>query len=371
DYDWVLVLLDTTVSTVDKFCGYIALKATDTESLLSLPAIDATVNWIDIGTVTKNGDMGVGDNAANPADFSMTTEELLALAGNDDLFKAAKNLVLNYNNGIYYTLRSDFYWDGNYTALENSFVNVSDYVYRNYGFQLDSNSLELMMDEICGENNATKVNLEFYPPAEINASGGGTYTIAVPISNGDATCSIMADGTVEADGTDFYAKEVDNGEISLSLGMGISGNIPQGYWSYQVDGVEKGVFDAAVATPLTDTNKISGFVPSIKINTDGSGIITTIDVKWYHLDTNGTNYVELTDISLLKHHIGSSEIVFHNTTGATRLNYHFFDPATQTSITPSNTWYYGTNGTADEQVESIIVFYESAGTGYFFEFFRL
>jgi hypothetical protein len=371
-YDWVLILMDTTALTPEeKFAGYIALKATDLESLISLPVIDATVNSIDIGAVVKNGDTGVGDNAANPVDFSLTAEELLALASNDDLFKAAQNLALNYKDGIYYALRPDFVWSGTYSALENNFVDVANYMYEHYEFTLGSNDTGFAMDDVCA-NGVPRVDLEFYPPTgEIIVTTSGTYTDGAPMSNSNATCSTSTDGTVYAEGTDFFASEGENGDVTLEFGTAIRGSIPAGYWSYQVGGLEKGVFEAAVASPLTATDKIMGFAPSIKVNTDDVGKAMSVDVKWYQLNSAGTAYEELTNISLLKHHIESGDIFFDNSSGAERKYESIqFDPATQTSVTPSNTWYYGTNGMADEQAESFGIFYSSAGTGYFFRFFR-
>ena len=127
-----------------------------------------------------------------------------------------------------------------------------------------------------------------------------------------------------------------------------------------------------MASPITSDNRVRGFIPSIRVNKDGAGKITSVDIKWYSWDSSANEYVELTDISILKYLVGSGDVYFDNTTNNTRTyeSVHF-DPAVQKSIKPSKyTWYFGTAGTQNLQVQGIGIFYNSGGTGYFFEFFR-
>jgi hypothetical protein len=134
----------------------------------------------------------------------------------------------------------------------------------------------------------------------------------------------------------------------------------------------RGQFDVAVASPLRVDNTIKGFIPSVRINTDGTGKITSVDIKWYYWDDSASQYVELTDVSVLRYLIGTGDVYFDNSSSGTRTyeTVHF-DPAAQTSVTPSQyPLYYGTAGPANQQLEGFGIFYSSGGIGFMFEFFR-
>lgn len=374
-FDWLLVLIDTTAATTDeKFTGYVALKADATESLLAVPTSSASVSELDLGTVSLSGDLALSGTTADTTQFSMTASELLNLAKNDDLMKNVKNLVLNYDSGtgIYYQLRADFVFDGDYASLENAFSAASLYQYQNYAFQLDSNQTAVTMDEVCV--GVSQVSLQLYPPAGetiVTTDPLISYDASNPMSNSGATCTVAGDGFIEAwtPTGDFYATN-RYGDVSFNFGMGMIGVIPAGYWQYKVDGAITGEFDVAVATPVTASDQISSFAPVLRVNTDlVTGMITSIDIKWFYLD--GVSYVELTDISALEHLVGSADIYLDNwSSGPRRYMSYNIDPSTQTSITPAETWYFGTDGPADEQVEGFGVFFDSGGVGHHLQYSR-
>ncbi len=372
--DWVLVLEDSTApAKTDQFVGYIALN-TGTDDLLQVPASTSEISSLDLGTITASGDVGQSQNTVNASDFSLDAAQLLSLAKSDDAFKSVKNFVINYDaeTAVYYTLRPDFRWKGNYASINGFFQNPAEYTYSNYGFQLDSNTNTINMDKICGWNGQTQVIIKLAPPSDVTTTDAKTFNPANPMSSANVTCSTATDGFIEAQdfsGSGFYATN-RYGSVSQSYAAPLTGAIPQGYWMYYEGGQLKGQFDVAVASPLGAGNEIKGFVPSIKVNTDVTGKVTSVDIKWYSWD--GIQYVELTDVSILQYLIGTGDVYFDNSTGNTRTyeSVHF-DPAVNTSVTPSNyTWYYDTAGPANQQVMGFGIFYSSGGIGYFFEFFR-
>ncbi|OHB77254.1 MAG: hypothetical protein A2Z34_09950 [Planctomycetes bacterium RBG_16_59_8] len=367
--DWLLVLVDTSaVDNKDKFVGYVSLQVDPSNNLLMFPTSTAASGELDLGTLDQSGDEAVSSNPADAADFSMTADELLSLAKNDDLFKMIKNVFNNYNDGVYYNLRPNFKWNGDYAGIENVFQDPAGYVYQAYDFQLDSND-GVTIDDVAGTNDHDQVSMELYPPSDVGTTNSETiYGVEAPIANvalGDVETNTEGYQEVSSADYGFYAGE---GDWGLAYGFGggsLAGAIPEGYWEYKVDGVTLGEFDCAVATPLAPDDKIYGFVPSIRVNTDEAGMITTIDIKWYSL-VEGV-YVEV-DPSVVKY-MARADFFIENNFGERR--YDAIDLNEElTSATPNFEWYYGFNGSADLQAEGIGIFYNTAGVGHYFSWFR-
>jgi hypothetical protein len=374
--DWLLVLMDSTALGSDQFVGYIALNA-GTENLLQVPASTSTITSLDLGTITASGDTGQSDAPIDGSDFSLTSTQLLDLAKNDDAFKSVKNFVINYDSAtnVYYTLRPDFRWNGSYASINGAFQNPSGYIYANYSSQLDSNTTTININKICGYE--PQVIVELAPPSDVTTSDFfvRTFNPGNPMSSANVICATAADNFIEAyqdpGNSDFFATNRYGG-VSQSWAAPLSGTIPGGNWLYYEGEQQKGQFDLAVASPLRLDNTIKGFVPSPRINTDGDGKITSVDIEWYSWDDLTSQYVKLTDIGVLRYLIGTGDVFFDNYTGDMRTyeSIHF-DPAVDTSVTPSQyTWYYGTAGPENQQLKGFGVFYSSGGIGFFFNFFR-
>jgi hypothetical protein len=377
--DWLLVLMDSTAAArTDQFIGYVALNTGTAENLLQLPLTTSTISSMDLGTITASGDVGQSQNSVSAEDFSLNSAQLLSLAKNDDAFKSVKNFVINYDNatGVYYTLRPNFSWKGSYASINGAFQNPADYTYSHYGFQLDSNTTSITIDKICGTQGQAQVIVDLVPPSDVMTTNAKTFNPDYPMSSANVMCSTATDGFIEAyqdpnSGSGFFATNRYGG-VSQSYAAGLTGTIPQGYWLYHEGEQLKGQFDVSVASPLGVDNRIKGFVPSIKVNSDQTGRVTSVNIRWYTWDESTNQYVELTDVTVLKYLIGTGDLYFDNNTNGTRTyeSIHF-DPAVDTSVTPSKyTWYYGTEGPADRQVMGFGIFYSSGGIGFYFDFFR-
>lgn len=389
DKNWILVLEDTNASSLtERFVGYVALKVDTDSSLLSIPTTSASATSLSLGTLSKSGDTGVSSTTASTSDFTLTAGQLGTLARTDDLFKSVKNLVINYDNttGSYILPMPSFEFRGNYAGMENQYGIAGDYNYRSYQISLLPNMPGFTVDNVCG---AGKIKVELYPPAGATVTdrlGTNTYTSTNPITNDYAVCSTASDGAREANEPtqtfptppgygDFYSsnREASLGypiilEFGTGGGDGLVGSVPAGYWRYEVNDVVKGQFDLAVASPWTGSI-IKALVPVLKVNRNvTTGLITSIDIKWYRPNDTLTGYVELTDTSVLKQLIEFTNIELENWSSGRRYENSFIDPSTVTSYTPTNPWYWTGTNSSDPTLEAwgIHLSYGTGGVNLFF-----
>lgn len=370
DKDWLLALIDTTAPDNDRFVGSLAVSTGATGSLLFMPLTSASVNMIDLGTVARapSSADGIADADISVA-FTMTGEALSTLARTDGLFRNAKNIVNNYDagTGIWYQLRPDFSWCGDYFTLLSS-TDPAAYTFLGLNFQMDTNSPSVTMDQIC---TAGSMTLELVPPQPVS-SETVTYGPSSPLTNSGTCGSYVVSGMTHTQTTsgDFSATDA-YGNISYST-IPRFDSVPAGNWLWNENGVTRAVYDMAGAhLPLAADGRPMGFVPSFKVNFNNMDErrITSIDVKWKYYDPVQNGYVELTDLSVLAHAIGSAEVKFgavYNDQRETEEIY--FDPVVTTSIVPSGEWYV-MNKARPDRSPSITGFYESGGFGHFFHFF--
>lgn len=366
DLDWVLVLEDTTAALpTDRFVGYVDLSG-GLDPLLLLPSTQLSASSLDLGAVAAAGDSGVVANPVTVADVTMTASGLAELAKCDDAFKSVKNLLLNYDAGTgrWYTLRPDFKWYGSYGALENAFPDLAStpafYAYHAYNFQLDSNSTEVSMNQLCA-NGVPRVAVELFPPPGTTASSfspARVYGDMLPIANDLAVRFDMGGGVFEGRDDDFFVSNA-YGPLSYTYGTFLDGAIPTGYWPYKVGGAARAQFDVAVSKPLDGSGRPLGFTPVVRANVDpGTRHVTSLDVRWYYVDAG--SYVEVSDLSALSHLIGSAEVFLDRRTTGTEYETLEFDPSLVGHVVPTGTWNF-------DDMDGIGIFYESAGVGFFFE----
>jgi len=375
--DYLLVLFNSLAGTQARFAGQIALRIEASEvPLLFLPADKLRDRKLNLGLIQAEGDMAVPVHVIRNREWTLTPAQLSLLAKNGTGFKNVKNLVVNYDagNGITYTLRPDFHWEGSYAGMKNGFSYPTKYTH--YNFQMDTNSPEIIMDMICGTNGVSKAALQLFPPAGTSITAGNppmVYNLNTPMANNNAICSPTPDGFIEARDEDFFATS-RYGHISYAFGSSLlTDPIPGGYWQYRVDSILRAQFDEGMTAPKAPDGMVNGLIPAIHANRDANGKITSFDMKWYQRDeSDPKKYTEITDLSLLASLVSSAGIFLENTsTGQRRYESVSFDPATQTSISTGQEWYYGVSGPVNLQAERIGTFHISAGLGYFFEYPRI
>ena len=238
DNDWLLVLIDSSGTTTTRFVGSLAIN-TGADEMLSLPAAVAAASALDLGTFnsTLSGD-ALSSGTVTAADFSMTSAQLAAMAKTDDISRNAKNIINNYNpaTGVWYQLRPDFTWHGDYATVKNVFSGPT-VTYHHYNFQLDTNSTSVVISQVCGTNGYAKKTLALYPPSAVTqVSNPTSYDAAHPLTNDQVTCSQYDPGTgsLATEATemgimsgDFYATDA-YGSISYSFSVWFDGTIRPG-----------------------------------------------------------------------------------------------------------------------------------------------
>jgi hypothetical protein len=392
DKDWLLVLINSAGTQTTRFVGSLAVSA-GTNTILSLPATVSTLSSLNLGTINRLGGDAVSSQTVTASNFGMTDAQFTAFANSDDVFKNARNIINNYNTttGIWYQLRPDFTWDGDYSTITSAFTGTA-WSYQSFNFQMDTNATNLNIENLC-TNGTSTILVGWTPPSDIATVGGFvTYGTGTPITNSAATCtSYLSDGVMqtEASGGGFYATDAywnptdtTYGTISYSLSIWFDGTIPPGNWTWWegTPGNVMATFDPSVSTPVNTSGGSLGYVPSFKLTTSGSGTITDVYVEWYFYDETQDKYTKLTtaaDFSVMSHFIERAEIIFETGNGATtrRHSSFDFDPTTQSHIVlpssgPDSNWTYADmdSGTAflDSDAGSVGVFYSSGGIGRYF-----
>jgi len=381
DRDWLLVLIDSTATGTSRFVGSLALNAGGADSLLNIPVTQATVTTMDLGVVSRpdaNSSDAISANTVTATDFNLTAGQLSTLAKTDDLFKNAKNIVNNYDpaTGVYYQMRTDFHWSGDCSTLATV---ASDPAYTSIGvsFQHDTNSTTITMNDLC---NGTAY-VEFVP-SDVVSNGVTTFGPSAPISSVGMTCMpIEVNGgtfqqTSGSGGGNVFASDAYGG---LSYGPYGRYTVLPARWDLKENGVLKAQFDMAAANPpVTADGRPTGYVPSFKINVDGTNRITSVDIAWYYYDEASDSYIAMApaDLKLLEHVMQSMEVKFDVTYNGIRKSCDmYFDPTTVTSVDPADpvyncpdAWYYNDKNHPETNT-GLMGFYETGGFGYFYDFF--
>ena len=394
DQDWVLAITDS----ADGFVGSIAISA-GSESIISLPATAATLTVISLGTMTGSGGDVVSSPAVTAANFGMNGSQFTALVSADDVFKNVKNIINNYNTatGVWYQLRPDFTWYGDYATIKTTYSGAS-WSYHHYTFQMDTNSTSLTIQDLCTNGTGSFTLAKWTPPTTISVVGtGGTpsvkYSDTIPITNSTATCTIYQSDNGPAwsasnptGGGGFYASNAYAGAqqtLSYSIQEWFAGSIPSGDWTWTEGVTEKARFDPSVSAPLAaDGIRATGYVPSIKLTlvTEGTGTtetITAVDVQWYFFDGSTYQLVPTADLGVMAHVMSNAEVII--TTGINlpyRQGSFSFDPTipAEQHVTlptcaadPLNCWTYADLSAAtpfrSTDAGAIGVAYSSGGIG--------
>jgi len=323
----------------------------------------------------------------------MSANQFTAFANSDDVFKNAKNIINNYNTttGVWYQLRPDFTWDGDYDVIDGAFSGPT-WAYQSYNFQMDTNATNLNIHNLCSVGSGTwsPVVVGWTPPSDVT-DNFTTWGLSNPMTNSAATCTTyMSDGVqaTEASGDNtnpFYATDAywgAYGTISYSMPVWLSGPIPAGNWTWSEGGVVKASFDPSVSTPVDGSGNALGYVPSIQLTTEGGPgtAITAVDVQWWYFDQALNDYTQVTtaeDYAVMSHFIERAEVIIESAVGApTRRHSSFgFDPTVasegQLALPASGVdmWTYADTscGTLlDSDAGSVGVFYSSGGIGRYF-----
>jgi hypothetical protein len=335
---------------------------------------------MDLGVVSRpvasSNDAISSANTVTAQDFNLTASQLTTMAKTDDLFRNAKNIVNNYDpvTGVYYQLTTLYHFSGNYNTLTSP---LSDPAYTSIGASVGvaTTSTEVTMSNLCKGSASVA-----FIPSDLVSNGVATFGPLTPLSSVGMTCD-----TIAANGGTYQQTSVGSGgNISAAnpfgtLIFGPYGRYPvlPARWDVTVNGVIKAQFDiSGTSPPMTSDGRPKGYVPSFKINVDGTKKITSVDIKWYYYDPATGSYAALAtaDLKLLKPVIGNLEVKLNNQ-GSGKYCGMTIDPVIVTQVSPadpsfncSDTWYFN-DSTHPATNAGLMGSYQTGGLGYIFDFF--
>ena len=266
DKPYLLVLLYNT-SIVGVY------KVDDATGLDSFPLNSASTN-IDLGTVALSGSGTVTGTVSQPVilDSLAITTALASAIGlmDDEMLRLAGSLDVD-QNGLLDTLEDKWYpfivhfeFDpGKFTTIAGSFSDKNAITYTGYGFYMHMNPADLTLDW----------------------TTGGTLTSPASINGGNNKPSLGGTVSGNQGSQDFYWNSLGTNPAAPPQGayvvtMPISGTA--GTKTYTFENVKSyGI----------DSNLYDIFIPSVKLNLDGSNKITTVEIQWWK-NISGTGWVQ-------------------------------------------------------------------------------
>lgn len=159
---------------------------------------------------------------------------------------------------------------------------------------IDADKLDYAGYQIYAWGRGLENKMNLFPPSAVSRGNGETFDGQNPIVGEafDSESEIKFMGFI-------------GGETSKDL---LQADVPAGQWSMQTTtGVELASHSLNAILPLAN-DKISVPVPAIKINSDATGLITDIDVKWQYY--RGGELVTITDVEPLKDRISNMNIEY-------------------------------------------------------------
>ena len=303
-YDWVILLKNSKAATKEEsIVAYVtAAAASDSTTMVDMPVTKATGD-IDLGELIQNPankeevKSAEGKITDVSAKFSMTPDQLAEMGKQDDSVKNLLNAYLNYEKGKFYFPNTQFNWDGTgFSGLKNAYGSPANYTFNGYFIYMRTESSEINFDAICG--NSVEMTME--PPVGTSVTDGTTtWTSSTPFYTD--TMGMISDGTCMDSDKDFSIAPANNGAVRLGFPTitVAKGNPAAGWWYLKKDGTTIARFDFEVAKPTDDSGKPLVYVPVPQISTDGTGKVSSVDIKWYRYDVASTSYVEITDFKVI------------------------------------------------------------------------
>ncbi len=328
DVSWALVLRNDTVFATERMAGIeriVNIPGAGESALVGQrPAELAAGASVDLGDVDAEGkaetmlsdlDSLFADesNSASVADIAKTNRSLGTLV----------NVVANANPEAktYWEFIPFFSWGGAASAVKNVYSQPADVVYDSMGVYITVNDPEkLTFDEVCSESS---VLLEIVPPADV-AYGEMTFGPNNPISNAghsaiasNATshsttreCGNQHDST---SGPLFVRSFSTDGDRFL-FNTTIDDTPPEGAWSVHKDGTSIAQFNLSPASPFDSVGHPVVYIPSLKVTTDQSGVITAVHVKFYAFESG--QFVEVSDLTAFRKVVTSVNYGLDDSDGA-------------------------------------------------------
>jgi hypothetical protein len=357
--EWIFMLIDSVAPDMrDRVVKFVTLSA-EAESLVVMPISEITGD-IDYGEIDSgtDGDEAPSSNsyADNSTSFELTASQLVEIAQTDDAYKILKSSFINYDEDgrVDFNIGLTSHWtSGVVDDLRNKYSEApSRMSYIGYDIQFglpDDNHL-YSYEEVA--QRSTRIS--FFPPSEIT-NGIMTWGPDVPFANdgkrADGTlrwdCVSASNGLFCSD-DDFVVSYPDEGAAVQTVRLGfpggrrLTGVIPAGYWSLKREDTEIAVFDFGIASPFRneDQNDPRVYIPDMKYETDGSGRLTRILLKWYVYESGA--YEEIADLTVVQSSIRAYMITLADATGSTAALEFIRKSGSEFEITDfESDWFFG------------------------------
>ena len=372
DYDWVLLLIDTTEPLKrDQVKAYIAMSDID-GSMLEMPMQDASSN-IDLGTLEPSGNEAVSSTslADNADKFTLSLAQLKEIARTDDVLKSIKNTYINYDDttGTYLNIQPFFGWrdESGSISIYNMFSDPATTIANHnngYSYYFNTNSNAIDFTKVCDQS----VLLTLHPPATVTRVGGTpSWGTTTPFTNSGTVYTNT--GTV-CGGGDLYLRN-DGSELSFNYAGGVFWATPivSGYWEIKYDGTKLFEFDGTLGSPFEndDITKPIVYIPALKAVVT-NGTIDYFELKWYLRNSNG-GYDEITDFTTFSHSVENASVYLTQYSG-TRIDdsIELTAATNYASAIPPRQWtFLGQSTTSGAFAEEITVTYQMNGIGLRFE----
>jgi len=388
--DYIILLLDTTQARkIDQVVGYLNLSDAS-NGLMKIPTDSAATGSINVGTVTQAS----GSTSANSStslteltsNFSVDLGVLQELAKTDDILQTGKNIYANYVSEAQYADTAPYFaFNGHTSDITGAYSDPTDAVYSGYGLYLDLAFPGVTMASVCAASGGKTLSLT--PPSTITEgtdsfSGGTPDTYTVLDNTGVSGHSLRSGSEYQCGGSNalgagsIYVHGVPTAEsfgFNWGAGNGFANAIAAGEWVLKVDSTEVARFDLKAAAVLDSNSKPTVYVPVLKVDVDGSNIITAVSLKLY--TWNGTAYAQVTDPTafLAATSDFNLSITDYGQTGTETL-YDWVDAGSGVfTITNfgSKSWKlgnYGTGNTTHYAATSIVASYKLYGASMRFDF---
>lgn len=378
--DWILLLADTDEpERLDVVSGYVALGDMK-DNLIKLPLNDASGD-VNLGSLETDG-QEVADQdqlAGQEAQFSLTIDQLKEMAKTDNLLKMVRTAYANYNSesGTYWAVKPTYMWNlmGKLQDVKNSKIDPSTYLNTKVVYNLDFEVNDSSIAQGVVDGN---YNTYLMAPESVEIDHNSTYNtvsdyqdIRLAYDDNDPTTGNHIDTATDTYGEVYVDSESNSSKFSLPF---VVGEPAQGVWVLKKDtdgdygetvsnDPNLAVLDMANADPVVDDGQGSLYyqiyVPVPKINVDGSGNVTSVDVVWYFYNPDSSGYTEITDTTVLEDTLNEGIYISLN-------NAENGAPDTTLDIT-STSWDVSSSGIAWTDVWKVAIDYKVMGNHFRFE----
>lgn len=318
--DLVLLAIDTDAEDpLESIVGVVGM-ADEASSLLKMP-MDAATADVALGDITASEADIVSETtiADNGEALGVAEEVLTEIAKTDDSIKHIKNRFANSKSSDeYYKANPYVTFSG---ALQNTVAGLSpeEVQYKGFGLYFSMMTDKASFDSVCDR----EVTLQVVPPETVHMidedrttspptinkvpfeilsnefvemiPGGNRRSCGSPHGSNDG---MFYSG--EVDDTNYPGKEDGFNFLNFNFGAGgYDGPMPDGVWQLKLDEETVAKFDMSSAHPLDADGKPTVYIPTMKVEQNGGGIVTQLIVKFHLYDRTTGKFEHLKDLTAM------------------------------------------------------------------------